>query len=134
MEQWRSTPHIELPVDTLPLKQSFWDRPFMTSDRQLIEDMQFESERIRHTGSLSTVYSRLACRAPVSSCGLRLDNEAVRVAVALSLGLFLALNVLTKVKPINQIFSCQCGAEVDARCLHGLICMQGSSDITFIEL
>ena len=48
---------------------------------------------------------------PISSCGLRFDNEAVRVAVGLRLGLELC-----------QPNSCPCGAMVDARGLHGLSC------------
>jgi len=48
---------------------------------------------------------------PISNCGLRLDNESVRVAVGLRLG----LNICVP-------HTCQCGALVDARGLHGLSC------------
>jgi hypothetical protein len=47
-----------------------------------------------------------------------LDNEAVRVAVALRLGL-----------PLGTPHTCQCGADVDARGLHGLVCKKAQSRI-----
>ena len=53
---------------------------------------------------------------PISSCGLRLDDEAVRVAVAMRLGLNLC-----------SPHQCQCGAQVDARGLHSLVCKRVSS-------
>jgi hypothetical protein len=48
---------------------------------------------------------------PISSCGLRLDNEAVRVAVGLRLGAELC-----------QPYQCICGASVDARGSRALSC------------
>ena len=50
---------------------------------------------------------------PVTSCSLRLDDEAVRVAVALRLGL-----------PLGTPHMCQCGAEDG---IYGLICMEDLS-------
>ena len=48
---------------------------------------------------------------PISSCGLRLSNEAVRVAVGLRLGAELC-----------QPYRCICGASVDTRGSHALSC------------
>ena len=48
---------------------------------------------------------------PISSCGLRLDNEAIRVAVGLRLGCRLCTE-----------HRCPCGAIVDERGIHGLSC------------
>jgi len=48
---------------------------------------------------------------PITSCGLRLDNEAIRVAVGLRLGVNLCLP-----------HTCLCGELVDARGSHGLSC------------
>ena len=48
---------------------------------------------------------------PISSCGLRLDNEAVRVAVGLRLGCRLCTE-----------HRCPCGSVVDERGIHGLSC------------
>jgi len=48
---------------------------------------------------------------PIASCGLRLDDEAVRVAVGLRLGLDLCVP--------HQL---HCGSLVDARGLHSFVC------------
>ena len=48
---------------------------------------------------------------PISTCGLKLDNEAVRIAVGLRLGLNLCVP-----------HECRCGAQVDARGFHGFVC------------
>ena len=55
---------------------------------------------------------------PIASCGLRLDDEAIRVAVALRLGL-----------DLGAPHTCRCGALVDARGQHGLVCKRASSRI-----
>jgi len=49
---------------------------------------------------------------PIASCGLKFDDEAVRVAVGLRLGLDLCV-------PHN----CHCGSPVDARGLHSFVCV-----------
>ena len=50
---------------------------------------------------------------PVTSCGLRLTDEAVRVAVALRLGCSVCV-----------AHTCRCGALVDAQGIHGSVCKQ----------
>jgi hypothetical protein len=53
---------------------------------------------------------------PVSNCGLKLNDEAVRVAVGLQLGLNLCLP-----------HSCLCGTLGDADGLHAFVCKQASN-------
>ena len=53
---------------------------------------------------------------PITSCGLRLDDEAVRVAVGLRLGSSLCVP-----------HQCQCGSLVIAHGLHGFICKKAAS-------
>ena len=48
---------------------------------------------------------------PITSCGLRLDDEAIRVAVGMRLGVNLC-----------EPHKCPCGTLVDARGTHGLSC------------
>ena len=48
---------------------------------------------------------------PIASCGLKLDDEAVRVAVGLRLGLDLCVP-----------HECHCGSMVDARGVHSFVC------------
>jgi len=50
---------------------------------------------------------------PIASCGLKLDDEAVRVAVGLRLGLNLCVP-----------HQCRCGVPVDASGLHSFVCKQ----------
>src|SRR5678815_4798139 len=52
--------------------------------------------------------------SPLTSCGLRLDDEAVRVAVGLRLGV-----------PLCEPHSCVCGSLVSAEGSHGLSCGLG---------
>ena len=53
---------------------------------------------------------------PVSECGLRLSDEAIRIAVGLRLGLNLCEPHISP-----------CGAKVDARRLHGLSCKRSTT-------
>ena len=48
---------------------------------------------------------------PITSCGLRLDNESIRIAVGLRLGVNLC-----------EPHTCPCGAQVNASGTHGLSC------------
>jgi len=56
---------------------------------------------------------------PITACGLRLDDEAVRTAVALRLGTTLCVP-----------HTCPCGAQVDAYGVHSLVCKRASGKIT----
>ena len=47
----------------------------------------------------------------ITSCGLRFDDEAVRVAVGARLGLSLCV-----------AHKCNCGVEVDAEARHAMVC------------
>ena len=51
----------------------------------------------------------------ITSCGLRLDGEAVHVAVGARLGLSLCVP-----------HRCNCGAEVDAESRHAMVCKKAS--------
>ena len=58
---------------------------------------------------------------PIASCGLKLDDEAVKVAVGLRLGLDLCVP-----------HECHCGSMVDARGVHSFVCKKapaGQQDI-----
>jgi hypothetical protein len=102
------------PPELLPSKQSFWDQPVVASDRARVEaslDSQFRSASFlaatsRHSGDWLFAL-------PIASCGLKLDDEAVRVAVGLRLGLEVCVP-----------HPCRCGSLVDAYGLHSLVCKQ----------
>ena len=67
--------------DTLPARQPFWDRSGIQADRLLVESSlssafqraSFLAASSKHSGGWLYVL-------PVTSCGMRLDDEAVRVA------------------------------------------------------
>lgn len=56
---------------------------------------------------------------PLASCGLRLDDEAVRVGVALRLGLNICI-----------AHECRCGASVDSWGSHAMICKKAPARMT----
>ena len=110
MTRW-STQFGDVP-EVLPTKQPFWDRPGVLADKALVE------------ASLNSPYSRASFLAAchqhsgdwlfallIALCGLKLDNEAVRVAVGPRLSLDLCVP-----------HECQCGSKVDACGVHSFVC------------
>jgi len=98
--------------DTLPTKQPFWDRPGVLEDKALVVSSlnsihlrgSFLAVSMHHSGDWLFAM-------PIASCGLRLDDEAERVAVGLRLSLDLCV-----------LHQCYCGSLVDARGLHSFVC------------
>ena len=111
---WTST--FGNPPEPFPSKQSFWDAPVVASARTSVESSLaepfqaavFKAAASRHSGAWLHAL-------PIASCGLKLDDEAVRVAVCLRLGLEVCIP-----------HPCRCGAQVDARGLHSFCCKQAS--------
>ena len=98
--------------EDLPSKQSFWDRPGIQSDRATVEaglcsplqHASFLAASSKHSGDWLFAM-------PIASCGLKLDNEAIRIAVGLRLGLSLCVP-----------HPCHCGSMVDAHGVHSFVC------------
>ena len=105
--------------DTLPARQPFWDRPGIQADRLLVEcslcsafhRASFLAASSKHSGDW--LYA-----LPVTSCGMRLDDEAVRIAIGLRLGLELCVP-----------HQCHCGAQVDAFGRHAFVLQKGRRQI-----
>ena len=96
--------------------QRSWDTPVIQKDIKSVFDAASTAEdRARLIAIQSPHASDWLFALPISSCGLRLDDEAVRIAVGLRLGLHLC-----------QVHQCPCGSTVDARGLHGLSCRRSS--------
>ena len=74
---------------------------------------------LRWPPSCSFVGSDRPSQWPVTNCGLRLDNEAIRVGIGLRLG-----------SKLCEPHTCPCGASVDASGTHGLACKKGAGRIT----
>ena len=98
--------------EVLPTKPPFWDRPGVLVDKALVE------------ATLNSPHSRTSFLAaccqhsrdwlfalPIASCGLEMDDKAVRVAVGLRLGLDLCVP-----------HECHCGSVVDARGVYSFVC------------
>jgi len=76
----------------MPGKQSFWDTPSLLADHARIESSLIEqSQRARFLASQAPHSSAWLLAFPVTNCGMHLDNEAVRVAVSMRLGLSLCI-------------------------------------------
>ena len=100
------------------------DDSFPAGNQRVLDSIVVKHTFQTHLENQTTQYHRarlLAAAAPhsgdwlhavpISACGLRLNNEAVRVAVGLRLGLELC-----------QPYRCICGTSVDTRGSHALSC------------
>ena len=102
------------PPQPFPPKQSFWDAPVVASDRLRVETSFVEPFQVAAFKAATARHSGAWLHAlPIASCGLKLDDEAIRVAVDLRLGLEVCIP-----------HPCRCGAQVDARGLHSFCCKQ----------
>ena len=123
MLQWTLThgqPDVSPPNGPLAATQREWDKPCIAAD---IARLALSLPGRHHQARLlavSTPHSGDWLHAlPISSCGLRLDDEAVRVAVGLRLGAKLC-----------EPHQCSCGAKVDPEGTHGLACKRSAGRIT----
>ena len=110
------------PIDSdqpLSAKQSFWDHPGIIQIRSNVEANLIDShQKASFLAACSPHTGDWLLALPIASCGLRLDNEAVRIAVALRLG----MNVCVP-------HTCRCGSQVDASGSHGLVCKRAAGRI-----
>jgi len=111
--------HGTVPTGDPSHKQSTWDRPGILKDRALVESSLVDPRQKASFLAASTHHSGDWLMAlPITACGLRLDDEAVRVAVASRLGLDLCIP-----------HSCPCGSQVDAWGLHAFVCKHAPGKI-----
>jgi len=118
-QTWSSTFGTSPPADAVIHKQSFWDRPSVLRDLASVESGLVTCEQQASFRAATAPHSGDWLHAlPIASCGLRLDDEAVRVAVGLRLG----SNVCVP-------HSCGCGTLVDAHGSHAFICKRAPGRI-----
>jgi len=93
--------------------QSSWDRPWIVLKREDLATLAGSDpyHRARLLACPDKISGAWLEALPISACGLRLDDNAVRIAVGIRLG----INLCTP-------HVCQCGQTVDARGTHGLAC------------
>ena len=109
---WTTATGLPPPQPPSSTKQKTWDEPGIQADKAAVWNCATgDLDRARLTAVSAQHSGDWLHARPISSCGLRLDDEAIRVAVGLRLGTDLC-----------HPHSCPCGAAVDAKGLHGLSC------------
>ena len=113
MDQWtiiHGQSGISQPVGPSAAKQHEWDKPSIAADLAKLTSSLPDRHHQARLLAVSAPHSGDWLHAlPISSCGLRLDDEAVRVAVGLRLGATLC-----------EPHQCPCGATIDSEGTHGL--------------
>ena len=112
---WSSSYNQSFPLDATVCKQRAWDEPIVKDDINHLFATASQRDKSRllavtfsHSGDCLHALS-------IASCGLRLENENIRVAVSLRLDAALC-----------QAHQCFCRALVEVNGLHGLSCKLGS--------
>ena len=120
LNEWcQNNQTIQPPVGLLSTKQKSWDKPLIDKISSNLYASQPDDHNRARLLAASAAHSGDWLQAlPISSCGLRLDDEAVRVAVGLRLGTNLC-----------DQHRCPCGTVVDCRGTHGLSCKRSSARI-----
>jgi len=117
---WSSYHTSPAPLGPEARKQRNWDNPVLDAVKsRLLETTTEASDRARLLAVSSPNSSDWLHALPIASCGLLLDDEAVRVAIGFRLG-----------AKVCEPHICVCGSQVDARGLHCLSCKRSSGRIS----
>ena len=101
-------------------KQRAWDEVYVDMVKaNLLSDCKTDLDHARLLAAFDQHSADWLYALPLSSCGLFLDNEAIRIAVALRLGATMCLP-----------HDCQCGQTIDALGLHCFSCLKNSGKHT----
>ena len=115
-----NTDEATCPVGATAGIQREWDRPCIAADVSTLMSSLPERRQQARLLAVSAPHSGDWLHAlPISACGLRLDDEAVRVAVGLRLG-----------SKLCEPHQCPCGAQVSPEGTHGLACRRSSGRTT----
>lgn len=113
--RWRIESGITIPNSFPTHIQSKWDQPLLHRTFSELSTMLSEKIDQARLNAVSTQHAGdWLCTLPITSCGLKLSDEAVRVAVGLRLG-----------ANICEPHTCACGVPVTAKGEHGLSCQLG---------
>jgi len=119
LADWQAAHAPLSPLDPLLVKQSVWDKPgILSSHTTVVTAISDSCQTARFFAAAAPHSGDWLLALPVTSCGLRLTDEAVRVAVALHLSC-----------SVYVAHTCRCGVLVDAQGIHGSVCKQASSRI-----
>ena len=113
--QWQTDLGINITEDFHTHIQSKWDKPMLQRTfSELFHPLTEKHDQARWRAVTAEHAGDWLYSLPITSCGLKLSDEALRVAVGLRLG-----------ANICEPHTCACGAMVTARGEHGLSCSLG---------
>src|SRR5277367_3954610 len=108
------------PLGLAATSQRAWDQIGTAAAKsRLWADLPSPRDRARLLATSAPHASDWLYALPITTCGLRLEDEAIRVAIGLRLGL-----------PICEPHPCSCGSLVEALVTQCLSCRRGSGRIT----
>ena len=114
MTQWIAATNAEPPELPHSAKQRIWDRPLLERVMdEMADTLPSASDQARWRAVTAPHAGDWLLAMPIASCGLKLDDEAVKVAVGLRLGTNLC-----------EPHTCVCGQRVTAQGHHGLSCIR----------
>jgi hypothetical protein len=115
-EKWRHLSQTSPPIGLSSHRQRAWDYAVIQNVQSfLLTLLSSDIDQARLKACFSSHAGDWLNALPISSIGLRLDNETIRVAAGLRLGTSLC-----------SPHDCSCGAPVDARGTHGLSCRRSA--------
>ena len=113
---WSSNYGCLVPLDIDAHSQCNWDKPNVHSEFANLLSISNTHDRVCLLAVSARHSSDWLHAMPISSCGLRLENEDIRVAVGFRLG-----------TPCCKPHQCPCGALVNVTGLHDLSCQLSAS-------
>lgn len=112
LAEWLRTTSSAIPVAPSVGSQRSWDAPLSDLTFQtLLNSSNCDTEKARLLAAAAPHSGDWLHALPISSCGLRLENDAVRVAVGFRLGV-----------KVCEPHNCPCGSVVDGSGSHALSC------------
>ncbi len=116
LNSWSIKFQSAVPVGEAAFHQRIWDSAcIQTVKEALLNNVQGPTDRARLLASQAAHSADWLHALPISAIGLRLPDEAVRVAVGMRLGVKLC-----------EEHQCPCGAHVDTSGTHGLSCRKSA--------
>ena len=112
---WSSAYNKSFSLDATACKLRAWDEPIVNDDINHLFATASQRDKSRLLAVTSSHSGDWLHALPIASCGHRLENEDIRVAVGLRFG-----------AAICQTHQCPCGAFVEVNDLHGLSSKLGS--------
>jgi hypothetical protein len=115
LSSWTSRFSADAPIVTNAARQSSWDKPCIEKAKANTISLNDQHNQARLLATRAPHSGDWLHSLPISSCGLRLDDESVRISVGLRLGI-----------DICEPHKCNCGTMVTSQGTHGLACRLSS--------